>query len=267
MSGLLSYNVSPNPGDATPGGGGGLPIGTVAMWLTATPPSEWLLLQGQSLLMNEYSELYSVIGNTFSTGGVVPLQQGGGAYSVSSTLITVTTTGYFGQNYAIAAGDIVLVTQTSGVTGTDIANRYYTVVSAPALNVAGTFTFTRPSDITIGSTGTDCIMIRVNFSLPDARTRTIRGVGTSYAMGSTGGTDTKTLAIGNIPNHSHLQWTAGNAAGGAGPGQVAGNTFNINTVAVGGVVNTDGTNVSGGLGQAFDVVNPYLAINFIIKSE
>jgi microcystin-dependent protein len=266
MSGLLSYNVSPNPGDATPGGGGELPIGTVAMWLTATPPSEWLLLQGQSLLMNAYSELYSVIGNTFSTGGVVPLQQGGGNYSVGATLITVTTTGY-NLNYAVAAGDTVLVTQTLNVTGTDIANRYFTVVSAPALNAVGTYTFTRPADITIGSTGTDFIMLRVNFNLPDARTRTIRGVGTSYSLGSTGGTDTKTLAIGNIPNHSHLQWTAGNAAGGAGPGQVAGNTFNINTVAVGGVVNTDGTNVSGGLGQAFDVVNPYLAINFIIKSE
>lgn len=42
-----------------------LPIGALQMWPIATPPTKWLLCNGQSLLRSDYSELFAVIGTTW----------------------------------------------------------------------------------------------------------------------------------------------------------------------------------------------------------
>jgi len=42
-----------------------IPIGSMQMWLSNTPPTKWLLLQGQSLLRATYPDLFAVIGTTW----------------------------------------------------------------------------------------------------------------------------------------------------------------------------------------------------------
>jgi microcystin-dependent protein len=146
----------------------------------------------------------------------------------------------------------------------DLLMRDLFASSVSYINATGG-TFTATTTLLSGDNGISGNVTRTNFSLPDTRTRTLRGAGTGYALGATGGADTKSLVIGNIPNHSHLQYSAGSTGVASGLATAGGTVYNINTIAVGGVVNTDGSGVSGGLGQAFSIVNPYIVINYIIK--
>ena len=42
--------------------------GTMAMWLTATPPDRWVILDGQAISRADYSELFALWGTTFGPG-------------------------------------------------------------------------------------------------------------------------------------------------------------------------------------------------------
>jgi len=42
--------------------------GTIAMWLTATPPDRWLVLNNQAVSRADYSELFALWGTTFGPG-------------------------------------------------------------------------------------------------------------------------------------------------------------------------------------------------------
>lgn len=63
---LTSYNVAPNPNDAS--GASALPIGAVTMWATSTAPSGWLLCNGQAVSRTLFAALFSVIGTTWGAG-------------------------------------------------------------------------------------------------------------------------------------------------------------------------------------------------------
>jgi microcystin-dependent protein len=49
-------------------GGGGPPVGSVVAWLTATPPSGYLLCDGTAVSRATYDDLFDVIGTTFGVG-------------------------------------------------------------------------------------------------------------------------------------------------------------------------------------------------------
>lgn len=108
------------------------------------------------------------------------------------------------------------------------------------------------------------------FNLPNIGDRMIRGKGSTYAtLGGTGGADTQTLVTGNLPDHTHLQWTAGTGGSivsSSGSINLAGTSFNVNTLATTGVRDASGNAVSGGLSQAFSIANPYIVLNYIIKA-
>jgi microcystin-dependent protein len=64
-SGLLSYNVAPNPSD---NGNTGLPIGTILMYGSITPPAGYLNCNGAAVSRTTYAALFAVIGTTFGAG-------------------------------------------------------------------------------------------------------------------------------------------------------------------------------------------------------
>jgi microcystin-dependent protein len=119
------------------------------------------------------------------------------------------------------------------------------------------------------------------FLLPDLRSKTIVGVGqgsglTNRTLASTGGAETKTLAVSEIPSHnhtindpghSHSQNTVNddfNNSGGNPPGFTADGAgsrtwYNINSSTTGISVNYTGG------GAAFNMMNPFLSLNYIIK--
>ena len=53
---------------AGPGGAGGPPTGSVVAWLTAAPPTGYLLCDGTAVSRTAYNALFLVIGTTFGVG-------------------------------------------------------------------------------------------------------------------------------------------------------------------------------------------------------
>lgn len=106
------------------------------------------------------------------------------------------------------------------------------------------------------------------FNVPDLRQKFILGAGNAapYNPGASGGQPSVTLTVENLPDHEHtfgLSTYGGVAAGGSGTyvngtgGNVIGKTDSI-------IYDSSGAPISGQ--AAFSVMNPYLAINYIIKT-
>lgn len=45
-----------------------MPIGSVGLWLTSTPPTNWLLMNGQAVSRTTYATLFALWGTTFGVG-------------------------------------------------------------------------------------------------------------------------------------------------------------------------------------------------------
>jgi microcystin-dependent protein len=78
----------------------GMPIGSGGLWFTATPPTNWLLCQGQSLATATYPALFAVIGYTYGGSGAnfnlpnfadrFPIGSGSNALAAAGGAATVT---------------------------------------------------------------------------------------------------------------------------------------------------------------------------------
>lgn len=59
-----SYNVAPNPDDNL----GSLPVGSILMWSTSTPPSGFLLCDGSAVSRQVFAHLFAVVGTIWGVG-------------------------------------------------------------------------------------------------------------------------------------------------------------------------------------------------------
>lgn len=91
---LKSYNVAPNPGDAVENGA--LPVGSITLWSTATPPLQWLECDGSAVGRTTYPALFGVIGTTYGSG------DGSTTFNLPNTQ-GATIRGYKPTNYPLAA--------------------------------------------------------------------------------------------------------------------------------------------------------------------
>ena len=115
------------------------------------------------------------------------------------------------------------------------------------------------------------------FNVPNTAGKTIRGVNGTYTRGGTGGGDTTTLTITNLPPHSHTLWRGGAQANQGSTNADWIGTPNVDTgTATGGTIyGATDTPSSGsrtqavgqdGTGQtALSVVNSWVGVNYIIK--
>ena len=95
MSALpYTYNVAPNPSDTQ----AGLPIGTILMYGSITPPAGFLNCNGAAVSRTTYAALFSVIGTTFGAGN------GTTTFNVPETTNNTIRGGYSSGNIGVSAG-------------------------------------------------------------------------------------------------------------------------------------------------------------------
>lgn len=115
---------------------------------------------------------------------------------------------------------------------------------------------------------------RTTFALPDLRSRMPLHYGqgpglSSRSIGSKSGAETTTLTASNLPPHSHtiaVSSDVGNSTSPVGNIPAVPNDGESNFVDPAGqpAISNNATNVSGGGGQSFNNMPPYLAVNFCI---
>lgn len=67
-------------------GKGAVPVGSIVMWYTATPPTGWLICNGQAVNSTLYPSLYAIMTTTPDLRGRFPVGSGGGAGEVAALL-------------------------------------------------------------------------------------------------------------------------------------------------------------------------------------
>jgi len=281
-----SYNVAPNADDNGGGGGGGggggsnlFPSGMVMAWATNTAPAGFLLCNGATYLRTAHSRLFGVIGNNFNTGSGFSQTPINSWFVFNNGIGQANITGV--NNY-ISVGDIIVISNTTAVSGTTLNGIPLVITSAPAIGVsAGQITFTANAGTlsagqqTIGQTTGYAELI--SFNVPDLRLKNPIGTGAGINFATSGGSATTTLTITNLPPHSHTLWRGGAEANKGSTNADSIGTPNVDTglAAGGNIYRATDTPTSGsrvqqvgqdGTGQtAFSTRNPYLAMNYVIK--
>ena len=90
-------------------------------------------------------------------------------------------------------------------------------------------------------------------STPDLRDRFIVSSGSVYSIGDTGGANSVTLTVDQIPAHTHTAYTDGTGTPPGGVGRSSGNGTTVSTGSTGG-------------GQSHENRPPYYALAFIMKT-
>jgi microcystin-dependent protein len=253
---------------STTGGATGIPIGSIMMWATATPPQYWLLCNGQALAQNDYASLFSLIGYSYSLGGapvallfsiynITTLGANGGNITFSS-----------GANGTIALGDTFTISGATAIAGNSINGLKFVATTVTPTNIYFT-----PTGVGALGNGTGGAAQRTNFNAPRTDARTIRGANATYTLASSGGADTASLAPTNVPSHQHSI----NGDTGVVNSGLLGNGTNNNIIALGSVTTRTGSAIYDGNnnlvvgtnqnGNAFSITNQYLSLNFIMKYE
>jgi len=111
---------------------------------------------------------------------------------------------------------------------------------------------------------------------PDLRDRFVMGAGSTYSVGSTGGSATHTITSSEMPSHTHVATVtdpghlhqAGSIGGAAGGGNLYRNaTIGGSTIdTVSAVTGISVSNSATGSGTAYNILNPYYALAYVMKS-
>jgi microcystin-dependent protein len=106
------------------------------------------------------------------------------------------------------------------------------------------------------------------FNLPDARGRMLIGVSGGHALGTTGGAESVTLSVGQLPSHTHAVTDPGHFHT-----ALVGDTSNTTGIMAGSSVSgSTSTDVTGitidntGSGNSVPTISPFLAAHLIIKT-
>jgi len=245
----FGVDVIPNPGETVLG----VPVGTIIQYASATAPSGYLNCDGSAINRNTYSGLFNLIGTTYGVGN-------GGAETVSTWVVVVNLLyiNFAGNtNTNIIAGDTFTFNN-----GTNYPNLIALTASTSQITATVSFTGTGVGGGTVQKTN------NLTFNLPNTVGVTIRGSGTSWTIGSTGGSDTTVLAVANIPPHEHKTQMPGSVSVNTGGNSALGNQFNAGFYpTTADIYDNTGTLVTAAANPAtsFSLINKYLVLHYCIK--
>ncbi len=240
----------------------GLFSGAIQAYAGSSTPSGWLLCDGTSYLRATYPNLFTAIGTTYgSVDGThftvpdfrnrSPIGAGTGTVvatfaSRSSNVITVTGLTNAANN-EFQTGQAVLYLAPSGaMTGLTSNTTYYVIRT-------GNLTFSLAASLANAQNGTV-----IALSSDGTGTQTFTLTMTARSLGGHGGEENHAMSLTELLSHTHTVQTPS----GGGSLQIAsvaastpsGSTFTPNQV------NTAGGNA------AMSVLNPFLVINYVIKT-
>jgi len=261
----------------------GVPIGTILPFAGAAAPYGYLLCDGSEQETAKYLSLYNVIGTTYGTpfrgqaGLTFVLPDMRGRFPLGKHDMDNSNTVPLGGGFIDAGGG--LPSGEAIPAGNFVVGRRYTISSVGSTNwpsigssssaIGTTFTATG-----VGSgTGSATLVPRVD----DIQARTLGGASGDYR---------NTLTATNLPQHEH-DFKALNDAGTKGSNQY--HATRLDTASPPGIEPAEGAFLgrgpttpgqmqylpsSGGvlgytstqLGQSFSIMNPYLTLNYIIRS-
>ena len=257
----------------TPSGGASVletnPIGAILEWPSDTIPTNWLLCNGQAVSRTEYSELFKVIGTTYGAGDGsttfnVPDRRGNTAIGKDDSDTDFNTLGKTGgaKKRTLVLANIPSHTHTfTGTAHTHTLNGHTHSVGAHSHGL-NSHTHSIPAlSGTAKSAGSHSHSVR---SLANAANTG----GNNYLREWSKSGDTATDGVGSAGAHTHSVTTTASTTGKAS-GSTANSTA-FNTGANSG--NTSSTTAKGTIGEAgsgteFDIMNPHIVQNFIIKAK
>lgn len=232
------------------------PPGMLAPYAGSSAPSGWLLCDGSAVSRTTYADLFSAISTTYGSGNGtttfnVPDLRGRNPYGAGqrSWALTVASTDVNTGNDQITitanknvfnGKAVVLTTSGSAPAGLTAGSTYYViVVDSTHIKLASSLSNA------IAGTGID-------ITTQGSGNHTLTYTGTSHTLGETGGEENHATVIAEMPAHTHSVLGSTSTAGGSGA-----------------LVNTlSGSTTTGGTGGSTEhnVLNPYLAVNYIIKT-
>lgn len=238
-----------------------LATGIISMFGGNTAPTGWLLCDGTAVSRATYATLFALLFPTVGTFTITLASPG---------VVTL-------SSHGLATGDGVYLTTTGALpTGLSANTRYWVIrldantfslATSLANALAGTGINTSVSQSGVHT----CVLApygigdgSTTFNTPNLKQRLPIGkdqTDSDFAgLGQTGGAQTVTLTTTELPAHTHT-------LSGREPVSGSGQSHAQRTTASSGndaAVST--TTGSSGTGSAFSILNPYLAINFIIKT-
>jgi len=257
----------------TPSGGASVletnPIGAILEWPSNTIPTNWLLCNGQAVSRTDYSELFAVIGTTYGAGDGsttfnVPDRRGNIAIGKNDSDTDFNTLGKTGgaKKRTLVLANIPSHSHTfTGTAHTHTLNGHTHSVGAHSHGL-NSHTHSIPAlSGTAASAGSHSHSVR---SLANAANTG----GNNYLREWSKSGDTATNGVGSAGAHTHSVTTTASTSGKAS-GSTA-NSSAFNTGANSG--NTSSTTATGtvaatGSGTEFDIMNPHIVQNFIIKAK
>ena len=249
----FGVDVIPNPGETVLG----VPVGTIIQYASSTAPSGYLNCDGSAISRTTYSGLFNLIGTTYGVGDGA--QQNTQSWALSGTgSIQLNFNSAYGYNNFIQVG-----TTFSFNTGSVL----YTGLVALSANTT-TVVASQTGSATGGVGGYAILTTPTTFNLPNTVGVTIRGSGTSWTIGSTGGADTYALTPANIASHKHDITIVGNGSGAASGGISTSAPPTSGTSYTTGIIYDNSNNVvttAGSNGASFSTRNAYLVLNYCIK--
>lgn len=239
------------PGTLDPYVNTSLFLGVITPYAGYTAPAGWLLCDGAAISRTTYANLFNLLNPLVSTGTFTVTLASPGVFTLVSHGLVLDDTVYFTTTGALPTGLTintryfvvsVPTADTFTVSATKGGSAINTSVSQSGVHTArrsaygvgdGTTTFNVPSLKGVVPVGRDSSSTEFN------------------AVGETGGEKTHVLTVPEMPAHTHVSPNGASGVGGTGSN---------------GIQMQDGVTGSTGSGTAHNNLQPYISLNYIIKT-